>query len=316
MPSPVTTDADGRFRLTGLGRDRQATLAISGPTIAFRGYQVVTRRMKPVKSPGPGGTPTLRSEFLRRRLHDRGRAGPADRGRRPRRGYQSPDPGCDRHRHAACRHAARFEGLIATTTDADGRYRLVGLPKAIGHNLIVYPPLNRPYFITEFLKVPAGPGLGPVQYDIALKRGIWITGRVADANTRKPVQAAIHYYPFLANDRSRGTTELPSEPHVVPMDWQPLPDRCRGSLPVVGLPGHGILAAKTFDRSYRLGVGADTIPEKPTIAGDREEGLPTYNHIHPIQFQVLAAIDPPAVVEEFHHDLVLQPIRIAGCPAR
>ncbi len=307
VPAPVTTDAEGRFRLTGLGRDRVATLKISGPTIAFRRFQVLTRRMKHVESPGPGG----------RRLFDHGYYGAdgtlvAEPGR-PIEGVvrdadtKAPIPGALVNAMLLAGSTASIEGLITATTDAEGRYRLIGLPKASGHRLSVYPPLDRPYFITEFLNVPAGPGLGPVRYDIPLKRGIWISGRLTDARNHQPVQAAIHYYPFLANDRAKDYRNF--DPNRMSLFWTGSRYRtdADGRFRVVGLPGRGIVAAKTFDRSYRLGIGADTFPEQPKQRGDREEGLPTYNQIHPLQFQALAAIDPPAGVQELHRDLVVEP---------
>ena len=67
------------------------------------------------------------------------------------------------------------------------------------------------------------------------------------------------------------------------------------------------MAAKSFDRSYRLGIGADTIPERPSRQANRREALPTYNQIHPRDFNAMAEVNPPAGTEEFRHDLVLEP---------
>ncbi len=39
----VTTDADGRFRLTGIGRNRLATLQLDGPTIVSQYLNILTR---------------------------------------------------------------------------------------------------------------------------------------------------------------------------------------------------------------------------------------------------------------------------------
>ena len=72
-----------------------------------------------------------------------------------------------------------IDGLVNSTTNSDGKYQLLGLPKGDGHVLKVYPPLDQPYFITDGLKVSAGVGLEALKYDIALKRGVWITGRAS-----------------------------------------------------------------------------------------------------------------------------------------
>src|SRR5262249_15850504 len=141
-----------------------------------------------------------------------------------------------------------IEGLISTRTDAQDRYRLIGLPKADGHVLSVYPPLDQPYFITDFLKVPAGPGLGPVHYDIALHRGIWITGRVTDAITSRPVQAAIHYYPYLANTHAQGFPNFRANSMSANWTGNRYHTDAEGRFRVVGLPGRGIVAVKSFDR--------------------------------------------------------------------
>ena len=59
--------------------------------------------------------------------------------------------------------SSAIDGSISTETDSQGRYRLVGLPKegATATSLAVYPPLDRPYFMTDDIAVPATPGSNP-----------------------------------------------------------------------------------------------------------------------------------------------------------
>ena len=52
QPEATATDADGRFRITGLGRERLVELRIEGPTIATVEMQVVTRAMPTLTRPG------------------------------------------------------------------------------------------------------------------------------------------------------------------------------------------------------------------------------------------------------------------------
>jgi beta-lactamase regulating signal transducer with metallopeptidase domain/protocatechuate 3,4-dioxygenase beta subunit len=304
----TTTDADGRFRLTGIGRDRLANLSIFGPTIAFQRVQIVTRLVKPV-----AGHPPDAPAVDDRTLYGADCtivAGPG----RPIEGVvrdadtKAPIPGAVVTAMQLAGSSQDIEGLISATADSEGRYHLVGLPKANGHRLSVYPPLDRPYFITQFLTVSEGPGLGPVPYDIALKSGIWITGRVTDVQTGQPVQAALHYYPLLANERARDYRNFNA--NIVSFEWTGNRYRTdtQGRFRVVGLPGRAILAAKTFDRSYRLGIGADVIPEAAGQPAPKQDDLPTYNHIYPRQFQALAEINPPADVREFRRDLVVEPL--------
>jgi len=307
ISAPATTDLDGRFRLTGLGRDRMATLDISGPSIAFRRVQVVTRPMKPVENRAAEGPP----------LFDLGYHG-ADctivvEPGRPIEGVvhdaetKAPIAGATVTGEMLGGSIWSVSGLNVAVTDAQGHYRLVGLPKGNGHSLVVYPSLDQPYFITGSLVVTAGPGLEPVRFDIPLKRGLWITGKVSDAKTGHPVQSAIHYYPFLANKRAEGLPNF--QPNSISFNWTASRYRTDvdGRFRVVGLPGRGIVAAKSFDRSYRIGVGADSIPERPSQQANRREALPTYNQIHPLDFHAIAEVNPPDGVAEFNRDLALEP---------
>jgi beta-lactamase regulating signal transducer with metallopeptidase domain len=303
----AVTDADGRFRLNGLGTDRLATLEISGPSIALRRFQVVTRLMERV-----AGAPVAKGRLLDLDYHGAACTIVVEPGRMIEgmvRDAENSEPisGAIVTAMQLFDSKMSIEGMITAMTDAQGRYRLAGLPKGKGHELSVYPALDRPYFITEFLKVPDSAGLGPVHYDITLKRGIWLSGRVTDAKTGMPVQAGIHYYPFLSNKHAVGYPNF----RVGRLSFYWTGSRYRtdadGRYRVVGLPGRGIVAVKSFDRTYNLGVGIDGLSVQPGRRSDRSFGLPTYNALNPGEFHAVAEVDPPADGVEATHDFRLEP---------
>ena len=309
LPGPVATDADGRFRVDGLGRDRLAILEIAGPTIATGRVQVVTRSMGAVEGrrldePLVGGPTYHGAEATVVAQPGRPIAGTvrdAETG--------APIPGAIVTAQRLGGSLWSIEGILDAETDASGRYRLLGLPKGDGHVLAVYPPLDRPYFITDGFEVPDAPGIEPARFDMELRAGRWIDGRVTDARTGAPSRAVIHYYPYLANDRAQDYPNF--DTNRLSANWTG--DRYRtdaeGRYRVVGLPGPGVVAAKGFDRSYRLGAGAEEITaiEGPQSMRLQEGTLPTYNQIHPDDFHAVVEVDPPADAESFSLDLTLDP---------
>ena len=62
-----------------------------------------------------------------------------------------------------------------------------------------------------FAEVPVGKsdGPGPVHLDIKLKRGVWVTGRLIDSETRKPVRGQVEYFVFVDNPHIRSLSRLP-----------------------------------------------------------------------------------------------------------
>ena len=159
--------------------------------------------------------------------------------------------------------------MITTTSDAEGRYRLVGVPKGNGHKLSVYPPLDRPYFITEYLKVPAGPGLGPVRFDIDAEAGD-LDHRPHHRRQDRPARAGGHPLLPVPLERTRaGLPELQSRPLLY---WTG--NRYRtdadGRLSRRRPAGRGIVAVKSFDEAYRIGVGVDrlsrSLPSEESVA--------------------------------------------------
>ena len=303
----ATTDSDGRFRLSGLGRDRMAILDITGPSIAMRRIQVVTRKMANVQGrhldePGLkdptcyGASPTIVAEPGR---PIEGVVADAD--------TKAPIPGAIVTAMQLSGSLWNIEGLITATTDAEGRYRLIGLPKGDAHVLSVYPPLEGPYFVTNFLKVSAGPGIAPVRFDIALHAGVFIDGRVTDAKTGRPVRAVIHYYPYLANTHAEAFANFRANSFSANWTGNRYRTDDRGTYRIVGIPGRGIVAVKSFARSYKVGVGSDRLSERPLRQSIQPGGLPTYNHMSPQAFEAVAEIDVPAKSAGIHQDFALQP---------
>ncbi len=310
---PVRTDDEGRFQITGMGRDRVATLHIEGPTIETRRVMVRTRpgatlRVPPYKGMGKsrwvtfhGATfdhvagPTRPIEGVVRDL-DSGRplAGIMVHGE------ENLETGMVEHVHAI--------------TDAQGRYRLVGLPQGREEYVLAIPPCDFPYYgrrKAQFgvppdeslpylhARVAVGPsaGPGPVHLDITLKRGVWVTGRLIDRETRRPVRGQVNYFVFADNPHVQGFPAFRSAqigPHFTEAD---------GSFRLVAFPGPGMIVARANGSEYVRAVGADK------IKGRREDGFfrtyPVMGY-YPDNFNVLDPIDPAPEVGSLTHELLLE----------
>ena len=198
-----------------------------------------------------------------------------------------------------------IDGLISTESDAQGHYRLTGLPKegSTGHKLAVYPPIDRPYFITRQIEAPATPGYEPSKLDVALKSGIWITGQVTDTVTGKPVTAAAaDYFPLLTNSHAE------SYVNFHPLFTQSIGIKTRyktdssGRFRIVGLPGEGVVTVHTDDKGYLGGIGADSIKGRTD-----SDQLLTYDRIDPKIYQSLKQISVSDGASSFACDLAVNP---------
>ena len=194
-PAPkFTADAEGRFRLTGIGRDRLVVAQLDGPTIASQHLSILTRPGEALnvagfgvsepKRPPPTTGPT---SGMRRPRPSRSSAWSATRTRRSRwPGSRSSATGWPMTRVVG-------NQMVRTTTDAQGRYRLMGMPKGEGNRIKVVPGNDQPYLVS-YRDVPDSPGLDPVTADFELKRGIWIEGKITDKVTGKPVVGHLSYH--------------------------------------------------------------------------------------------------------------------------
>jgi RNA polymerase sigma factor (sigma-70 family) len=306
LPRPAVTGADGTFRVTGISGECLVGLRFAGPTIEAAEVYAMTRPAPTVVTPRSESRPELGNRAWHGNAFDHAAA--------PTR----PVVGVVRDRDTgkplagvtvrALMGPARehFVGdpYLETTTDEEGRYRLVGLARELKQRLEAFPAPGQPYLPVG--RTPAAaPGLGPVTLDFALKRGIPIRGRVTNKATGRPMPALVTYFAFADNPQLREAPGL-------------LPDRRAdvhgavrtaddGSFTLVGLPGRGLLAAKAAGRPeqgrYIMGQGDDDI--KGPRFGDGFNTEPSV--CDPVDFNTLVAIDPARDAGSVERDLVLDP---------
>jgi RNA polymerase sigma factor (sigma-70 family) len=179
-PAAVTTDEQGRFRLTGVGRDREAVLLVSGPRIESKIVHVSTRSTvegKPVKSAAvevlAGPTKPIEGTV---RARDTGK---------PLAGvwiYGNEHNYCNNHQVR----------LFRAVTDDKGHYRLLGMPKAAHYDLTVYAAEGQCYLDTA-RTVADSEGLKSITADFSLRRGVPLKFRFLDKRTGQPVRGNIQY---------------------------------------------------------------------------------------------------------------------------
>jgi RNA polymerase sigma factor (sigma-70 family) len=229
----VKTGRDGRFRLSGFGRDRVVRLYVRGETIEFLFLWSVTR-------PGPkqgwitGSFPLYAASFDRL-------VAPC-----------KPIVGTVRDRATGKPLAGiTVEGgpgmYVRTSTDARGRYRLIGVPKRQqGYWMTAGGGKGKPYFDLTQHNIADTPGLEPITVDFELERGIEITGRVTEQATGKPVRGRVMYFYPADNPNLKDFTSL-TLARVLVSDWGRIsPD---GSFAELAIPGPGVLVVCADDET-------------------------------------------------------------------
>jgi RNA polymerase sigma factor (sigma-70 family) len=296
--APVTTGADGRFEIKGVGRERLVSLRIEGPAIVTREVYAMTRPAGTVQAPGY-------KHYL------------------PDTDYQTVHGNGFVHVAAPCKPIAGvvrdkdtrkpIPGAVVTSfrragspiyrvtdlravADREGRYRLTGMPKGEGNVIRAGPPEGEPYLMAV-REVADTPGFEPITADFPLKRGVWITGRVLDKATGSPLRAEVQYAVFEDNPHRKDAPALSVDEDVSSNAQD-------GTFRTVGLPGRGLLAARAWGDRYRLGVGADTI-----------KGLKPNGHFRTVPplfvqgYHRLVELSPAAAAKQVTCDLVLDPGR-------
>jgi RNA polymerase sigma factor (sigma-70 family) len=303
----VRTDAQGRFRITGLGRERLAVLRFSGPTIEACDVYAMTRAGTTL-----GGIPRVVGGGLRAIGQDEVHPSSFTHVAAPSRPVTGtvtdketgkPVAGAVVHAWMANSHV-RAKLRIETTTDAKGRYRLVGLPRVAGRRVTVAPAVATGY-LPAGKDTPGGPDLEAARLDFALARGVVIRGRVTDKATGQPVRAWVKYFTFADNPHLKASGAFRNAIATSPLTG---PD---GTFTLLGLPGRGFVTAtvprvgdySTKRTHYLYGVGAEEVARLGNLT--RAGVVPYFGNVE--WTNTLAALDLAPGKREATCDLALDP---------
>jgi RNA polymerase sigma factor (sigma-70 family) len=290
VPS-VTTDAEGKFRLAGVGRERLAELTIEGPTICLTEVEVLTRPGESFRTPDiPGATNAGGYATTYHGASPRLAAAP-----------NRPIEGVVRDRQTGRPIAGARVGISRpfswasrdTLSDAQGRFRITSLPRGSGKELRILAPEGEPY-LPAMVAVENPPGLGPVACDIALTRGIAIRGRITDAKTGEPVWSCVSYH---ADAKNPALEAMPEFRAIRDYNYKfrrfTRPD---GTYTVVALPGKGLINVEVLSHDYP--DLRDGLPDR----GDYVPQFPGYAH-------ALVKIDLPESAGPQTRDVTVTPGR-------
>jgi hypothetical protein len=283
----------GRFRLTGIGRNRLVIVQLDGPTIASEYLRIFTRLEEPFKIPDLEGDPEHGTPQLDINYYGavfRHVAGPTKpivgvvRDKETKKPLAGVTIQSEKHAY----NPLHGRHIVQTVTDAQGRYRLTGMPKGVGNKIKVVPPSELPY-IAPVLEVPDSFGPDPVTVDVELKRALWIEGKITDKVTGKPLRGGVMY---LVRGNNPNVQDYLGYYGGLPG----VRTNEDGTYRIIGLPGPGLITVWQQPQ-YLLGAERDD-----------EDGLKeAFGYIPQCNFAAFARMDTAKGVESVKRDIALLP---------
>jgi protocatechuate 3,4-dioxygenase beta subunit len=249
------TDRNGRFEVRGAGAERLVGLRVENAAVGREGMTVVTREGLDLKA--------LNQRFVAKSVQGGGRGvaglvGPSfEYVALPARSIEG------RVREAGGGKPVAGATIMAfgatTTSDARGHYRLRGVRKAAEYTLHVTGPRDVP-LLGRSVRLADVTGLGPINADIELTRGVLITGRVVDKATGKGVECSVHF------------SLLPGIKSAARAAGQALytSTDAEGRFRLVTVPGPGVVLATVAGRAFKInGVPVGRYKQAEFDAADR-----------------------------------------------
>lgn len=258
----ATTDADGKFKLVGFGRDRVLTVRVTGPQLETKFFWVVTRPNAP-----KGGY--ISTDQFNHSVH----GNDVSLMLLPSRPLVGTVKDSKTGKPVAGVKVSEVNSHIAwATTDQDGKYRLEGVPKKKHYALTATGAKGIPYFDggTDWFADVAG--LDPLEMNIDVHRGVELIGRVVDKAGR-PVRAEVSYSPLDSNPNAA----KPGMFGIISSDgWKTKPD---GTFYLTAWAGKGVLSVFANDSGKYSVVDGESILSK---LGVRSRPVSTANAMLPI----------------------------------
>ena len=289
-----TTDRDGRFNIEGIGRNRIVALEFDSPALEHASLCAIAR----VNQATPVGrdpfafldvahVPDGFASFPPRRLV--GATSDIELGpckpivgvlRLEGTGRRLPDV-----RLVGNGQAASVQ--VETITDAEGQFRLVGLPKCPSYEIRAVPLSGTDPYLGAKVTVADTDGFAPIETALELPKGIIVTGRLLDKATGRAVQASEVDYVRLPVDGNDGET-VTSRSGTTDATF-------RITVP----PGDGVLFAKA--RGRELPYTLTRMKEADTVKLGGEQGFAKYD----ARYHAYQIVAVPAGAESFTADLEL-----------
>jgi hypothetical protein len=262
LPQTATTDANGRFRLTGVGRERIVVALIAGPGIASNEVRIMTRdtaafHLTEDKEDAQYSLDYYGATFTHVALPTRAVVGVVRD-----KETKKPLAGIRVQSYRTASKPSTETPLVETLTDAQGRYRLVGmLPQGKGYSnkVVAVSPEDKPYLAAS-RDIGVANGLEDLTVDFELKRGTWLRGKVVDHRTGKPLRCYVAYNVFEDNPHNQDPFALFVSPTVTMTGED-------GTFRLLILPGRGLIGAGVEDDRYCFGEGADKVPGLDKVSG-------------------------------------------------
>jgi RNA polymerase sigma factor (sigma-70 family) len=290
-----TTDAEGRFAIRGVGRERLAHLTLQGPTIVSTSFGVRTRAGKPITANMFAYNPDQSPLFYYGAAFEHS-AAPT----RPIVGVVR-DKATNKPLEGVTIRSDKFagdnvhgDGRVQTVTDKEGKFRLLGMPKGEGNIIKAVPAPGQPYS-QQALEVKNPTGIDPVRVDFSLTRGVLVRGHVLDKVTRQPVYANVLYVTMSGNPFFARVPGFHFDHYL-----QTGQD---GTFQLVALPGQGLIAARGWNDHFRMGVGADQIKGKD----ERGMFVTSTGYLEPDVFHTYTEVNPAEGTRTLECDLLLDP---------